>query len=302
MHNPSSSRRWAMLRAGRVAALIVVSIGLCVGSAPAQRNDRLPEVIDGVGVTENRDVQIPLDLPFTDSTGRKVTLAEVFDGTLPVVLTMNYSDCPKLCSVQINALVEAMRNVSWDLGDKYRVLTVSIDPLETPERAQLTRQKYLRDYGRSGSGAGWQFYVSRNEADIRKLADTVGFHYRYIPDRKEYNHVAVLMICTPEGRVSRYLGGVNYDPNTLRLSLLEASEGKIGSPMDQFLLYCFHYDPAEGRYAPIAFRFVQLGGALTVLVLGGVLSVFWLRERRSPRASVDKGEAGPAPPRKGDAR
>jgi len=293
--------RWLQWPPALAAVLALLAAIFCAKPATAQINDGVPEAVEGVGVAEKRDAQIPLDLPFTDSTGKKVTLADVFDGSVPVVLTMNYSDCPKLCSVQINALVDAMKKMSWDLGEEYRVLTVSIDPLETPERAQLTRQKYLRDYGRPGSGDGWQFYVSSDNNTILELADTVGFHYRYIPERKEYNHVAVLMICTPDGRVSRYLGGVNYDPNTLRFSLLEASEGKVGSAMDQFLLYCFHYDPAEGRYAPIAFRFVQLGGVLTVLGLGGVLSVYWLRERRKSQESK-AGEAaasgaGPSEPK-----
>jgi protein SCO1/2 len=261
--------------------------------AGAKPGEGIPAAIEDVGVTENLGVQIPLDLEFTESTGEEVTLGDVFDGERPLVLTMNYSDCPKLCSVQLNALVDAMRKMPWDLGEEYQVLTVSIDPLETPERAQLTRQKYLKDYGRTGTAAGWRFLVSRDESRILDLANKVGFHYKFIPERREYNHVAVLMICSPDGRVMRYLGGVNYDPNTLRLSLIEASEGKVGSAMDQFLLYCFRYDPREGRYAPAALRIMQLGGILTVLVFGGVLSVYWLRERRKSRGALgSRNDAG----------
>jgi len=285
------STRAPVCGAGLSAALAVVLLATGLAApVPAQLNQDKPAAIEGVGVTENLGVQIPLELEFTESTGEKVTLGDVFDGSRPLVLTMNYSDCPKLCSVQLNALVDAMRKMPWDLGEEYQVLTVSIDPLETPERAQLTRQKYLKDYGRAGTAAGWRFLVTRDESRILELADTVGFHYKFIPERREYNHVAVLMICSPDGRVTRYLGGVNYDPNTLRLSLIEASEGKVGSAMDQFLLYCFQYDPREGRYAPAAFRIMQLGGVLTVLVFGGVLSVYWLRERRKSRGASSPGD------------
>ena len=173
-----------------------------------------------------------------------------------------------------------MKNMPWDLGKEYRVLTVSIDPNEAPERAYLTRRKYLKDYDRPGTAGGWHFLISHNERDIKRLADVIGFGYRYIPQTKLYNHVAVLMICSPEGTVSRYLGTIPYNPQTLRLSLAEAAEGKVGSAMDQFLLYCFHYDSSTGRYGPAAFGIMRIGGVLTVLLLGGMLSIYWLREKR----------------------
>lgn len=293
MRNRSRQPRRARARGAALpAALVAVLLATALAApAPGQLNKQKPAAIEGVGVTENLGVQIPLDLEFTESTGEKVTLREIFDGSRPLILTMNYSDCPKLCSVQLNALVDAMRKMPLELGEDYQVLTVSIDPLETPERAQLTRQKYLKDYGRAGAAAGWRFLVSRDESRILKLADTVGFRYKFLPEQRVYSHVAVLMICSPDGRVMRYLGGVNYDPNTLRLSLIEASEGKIGSSMDQFLLYCFQYDPQEGRYAPAAFRIMQFGGILTVVVFGAVLSVYWLRERRKWRGASSPGES-----------
>jgi protein SCO1/2 len=292
MRNRSRRPRRVRARgAGLSATLAVVLLATGLANpAPGQLTKEKPAAIEGVGVEQNLGAQIPLDLEFTESTGEKVTLADVFDGERPLILTMNYSDCPKLCSVQLNALVDAMRKMPWDLGQQYQVLTVSIDPLETPERAQLTRQKYLKDYGRAGTAAGWRFLVSRDESRILKLADTVGFRYKFLPERREYSHVAVLMVCSPDGRVMRYLGGVNYDPNTLRLSLIEASEGKVGSTMDQILLYCFHYDPREGRYAPAAFRIMQLAGLLTVVVFGGVLSIHWLRGRRKSRGAPGPGD------------
>ena len=249
-------------------------------SNEVDRKEPLPEELLDVGIIEHRNAQLPLDLKFTAAGGKPITLAEVFDGTRPVILTMNYSDCPMLCSLQLNGLVDAIRKMPWQLGEEYRILTVSIDPAETPQRAKLTQQKYLRDYGRPSQPGGWSFVVSRDESKIKQVADTVGFGYTFLPDTKEYAHTAALMICTPDGRVSKYLYGVDYDPQTLRFSLLEAAEGKVGTPTEQFLLYCFHYDPEKGRYGPAAFRIMQVGGVFTLVVLGAGLSVFWFRERR----------------------
>jgi len=261
-------------------------LSLLVIPAPAQRKEALPKELEGVGVTEHLDVQIPLDLEFVDSGGETVQLKEFFDGTRPVILTLNYSDCPRLCIVQLNALVDTMKRMSWELGREYQVVTVSIDPLESPARAQLTKQKYLQTYGRPGTAGAWHFLVGREE-NIKQLAETVGFGYVYLPKTKEYVHVAVLMMCTPEGRVSRYLGGVDYDPQTLRLSLTEAAEGKVGSTMDMILLYCFHYDSASGRYGPAASNLMRAGGLVTVAIIGGTLLVFWRRERRKAKRTPE---------------
>ena len=156
------------------------------------------------------------------------------------------------------------------------MVTVSIDPLETPQRAQLTKQKYLKLYGRATSANGWRFLTGKEE-DIQRVADAVGFHFQYVPETREYAHAAAAIILTPDGRVSRYLYGVEYDPQTIRLSLVEASEGKIGSAMDQVLLFCFHYDETKGRYGPAAAALMRTGAALTVLCLGCMLYAFWRR-------------------------
>ena len=271
-------------RTGRFACRCILwgLLSLCTFGLPGvtaygQRKEEAPKDLLDVGVTEQLDRQIPLDLEFVDSKGRKVKLAEYFDGQRPVVLTLNYSNCPMLCSLQLDGLFDGLKKMKWQMGEEYRMLTVSIDPTEPTERAALTREKYLKQYGRPGVGAGYAFVTGKKE-NIKKLADTVGFHYRYVPKTGEYAHAAVTMICTPDGRMSRYLGGVEYDPQTLRLSLLEASEGKIGSSMDQFLLFCFHYDATSGKYGPSAFKLMRLGAITMVLIVGGVLLVYWRRE------------------------
>jgi protein SCO1/2 len=254
----------------------------------ADRKEPLPPEMRGVEVIPHENAKLPLDLAFIESDGRHVKLGQFFDGKRPVILTMNYSTCPRLCSLQLNGLVNAMREMPWDLGKQFQIVTVIIDPLESPERARLAKSGYLNSYGRPGSAAGWHFLTGHDE-DIKKVAEVVGFGYRYIPQERQYVHPAVLILCTPDGRVSRYLGGIQYDPQTLRLALVEASEGKVGTAFDQVLLYCFHYDATAGRYGPAAFHWMQIAGGLTVVVLGGMMLVYWRREVRKARTAQPTG-------------
>ena len=270
-----------------LSSLLLIAI---MGATPAwaQRKEPLPPELSGVGITEQPGARIPLELPFVDSDGAKVALGQFFDGTHPVILTLNYSDCPMLCSIQLNGLLEALRAMPWNLGQQFQVLTMSIDPLETPQRAALTKEKYLKLYNRPAGAAGWHFLTGREE-NIKRLAAAVGFHYKYVAATRQFVHAAALILCTPDGRVSRYQGGVLYNPQTLRLLLVEASAGKVGSTMDQFFLSCFHYDEKAGRYGPFALGIMRIGGAVTVLGLGGLLALFWMRERRRKTARSGKG-------------
>lgn len=269
-------------RGAQIALMLCAAAWALFGvtmDAEAQRIDPLPTELDGLTVTEHLDAQLPLDTPFINDAGQPITLGELFDGQRPVILSLNYSNCPMLCRVQLNGLVETLSEWPWTAGKEYVVASVSIDPRETPTRAKETKQKYLQVYGRPGAGDGWHFLVG-NQESIDRLASTVGFGYRYLPERDEYVHAAVIMVCTPEGRVSRYLYGVTYDSQTLRLSLVEAGEGKIGSTLDQVLLFCFHYDAAKGRYGPTARNLMKVGGALTMLILGVALVPYWRRKGR----------------------
>jgi protein SCO1 len=268
------------LRSAAFFSAVTVLLLVLHEPARAQINDKLPTELDKVKVTQNLDAQIPLDLEFLDSKGKKVALKDLFDGRLPTILTMNYSDCPMLCSMQLNTMLDAIEKMPWSIGKEYQIVTVSIDPTETTDRAQQTKQKYLLSYGREGAGGGWHFLTSRKEENIKKLADTVGFGYVYLPETKQYAHPTPLIICTPTGRVSRYLDMKQYDPQTIKFSLLEAGEGKVGTFADQFFLSCFHYDPDKGRYAPQAMFFMQIGAGATVLVMGVVLFRRWRRDAR----------------------
>lgn len=262
-----------------VSCAIVILLGLPV---LAQRTEPLPQDLEEIGVTQNLDAALSLDLEFVDDEGRRVKLGEYFDSERPVLLSLVYYECPMLCSLVLDGMVRVMEDMDWVPGDQFDVVTISIDPEETTELARQKKKNYLRSYGKPEAAAGWHFLTGQEDA-IRSVAGTVGFRYRYLEENGEYAHPAVLFVLTPEGRVSRYLFGVQHDPQTLRLSLVEASEGGIGTPVDKFLLYCYRYDPTEGRYAPVAMQLMRVGGGATILLLGGVMLTFWLREARHKR-------------------
>jgi protein SCO1 len=249
------------------------------------RQEPLPKRLEKVSVQEHLGAQLPLDTEFTDSTGRAVKLRDYFDGVHPVIVTFNYSDCPMLCSLQLNRLVDGLKQVRRTVGDDFKIVTLSIDPLETAERASETKNRYLRDYGRPTATNGWHFLHAK-EGVTRSVADAAGFSYSYNQERKEWLHAAALIIANPDGRIGRYLYGIQYHPETLNLSIVEASEGKIATTVDRLLLYCFHYDETEGRYAPVAFNIMRLGAGATALALGAFLSVYWLTESRNRRRAT----------------
>jgi protein SCO1/2 len=260
------------------------------GSATAQtdladrdaRGEPLPEELENVGVTEKLEAQVPLDLEFQDANGQTVTLAKYFDGARPVILNLGYMSCPMLCGLVSNGMVDAMREMDHTAGEEYRVLTVSIDHTETPTLSKINKQKYLKAYERQAAGQGWHWLTGR-EDQIRALTEAVGFGFEWNEQRQEYAHAAVLIVLSPEGQVMRYLYGIQFDPRTLELSLIEAADGKTGSSLDKFLLFCFQYDHESGRYGPVARNIMKAGGAVTVLVIGGLILGLRLRERRSRR-------------------
>ncbi len=246
------------------------------GGGPASK---VPDQLAGVGITEHLERSVPENLPFVDEQGRAVTLARYLHRDRPVILTLNYYECPMLCTLQLNGLADGMSGLSWGAGQEYEVVTVSINPLETPQLARAKKASYLERLRRPAAGRGWHF-LTGDERSIEALTDAVGFRYRFDPKTGQFAHVAALAILTPEGRIARYLYGIEYPPKTLKLALLEASEGKTGSTWDRIILYCCRYDPQNRRYTPVAMNIMRLGGAATLLVLGVVLVPFWIRSRR----------------------
>ncbi|QDU41176.1 hypothetical protein Mal4_55410 [Maioricimonas rarisocia] len=275
-----------------VPLLIAAACLLGVRSLPAQVAKPIG-ALEGVGVEEHLNAVLPLDAQFTNDTGRDIRLQQLFDGERPVILSLNYSNCPMLCSLQLNGLIEVLQEVQLDVGDDFQFVSVSIDPLESTIRARETKQRYMKQYGRPGTGHGWHFLTGRKDA-IDRVAESVGFGYEYVPERKEYAHAAVFMICTPDGRLSRYIYGVRFDPQTVRLSLVEAADGKIGTTLDQVLLYCFHYDSTAGSYAATAVSIMKVGGGATVFALLVGLAPWWIRRRRSTSEDPSSPQYSPA--------
>lgn len=255
-------------------------------SERVDRSDPVPQQLQGVDVKEQLGRELPRSLGFRDASGRSLVLGELFDGRHPVILTLNYSNCPMLCSLQLNGLVTGLKEVEWGINQDYRIVTVSLDPNEPAELSLRTQNRYLTQYGRPEARGGWHF-LSGSEANVKAYAEAIGFSYRYDEQRKEYAHPAAIALASPDGRIMRYLYGLEYSPKTVRLSLVEASEGRIGSTLDRLILYCFHYDATEGRYAPVARRLMQLGGGGFVALLAGFLIALSRADAKRRRRLVE---------------
>lgn len=275
------------LRRGSVLAAWYVTLAVA-SVAAAQVAGPVPEALQDVGVDERLGTALPLDLEFRDEQGEIVTLGKFFERGRPVLLTLNYYKCPMLCGLQLNGLATGLEELDWTPGAEFEVVTVSINPLETPALATEKKQNYIRKMGRPAAAAGWHFLTGR-EPQIRELADSVGFRYALDPETGEYAHAAAVMVATPDGNVVRYLYGIEYPAKNLRLALLEAADGTIGSPFDRLVLYCYHYDPSSRRYAPVAMNIMRVGGGVTVVALGLTLGMLWAREtvRRGKKEKRD---------------
>lgn len=237
------------------------------------------EMPTNVGIDQRLNEQLPLELVFNDEAGKSVALGNYFHEK-PVVLLFAYTDCPMLCSMVLNDFSKTLKIMNMTPGDEFNVITVSIDPTETPEKAAKTKETYLRRYGRPGAEDGWHF-LTGDEASIKSLAAAAGFRYQRDTATGEYMHAAGLMVATPEGKLSRYFFGLEHSPKALELALVEASSNKIGSLIDSVFLYCFHYDPETGKYGLAIKNIMRIMGVGLVLGLGAFVGLSVLRERRS---------------------
>lgn len=249
------------------------------GTGGPLNSKQTPALLRGVGIDQRLNQQLPLDLVFKDASGRQVRLGDYF-GQKPVILSLVYFNCPNLCTMVEDNLLQSLRLLNFDVGKQFNVLTVSFDPHDTPEMAANKRAIYLGLYGRKGSENGWHF-LTGDEASIKALTDAVGFHYSYDPTTHLYAHAVAILVLTPRGKISRYFYGLEYPAGTLRLALVQASDDKIGSPVDQLILYCCQYDPATGKYDWIIRRVLMLGAIVTVLCLGTLILVL-VRGGRHP--------------------
>ena len=241
---------------------------------------QIPDSLKEIGVAEKLGSSVTLtEFTFRDEQGENVKLDRYFQRGVPVLLTLIYYQCPNLCNFMLNGLVQSLKDLSWTPGEQFEIVTVSINPHETPDLAQAKKDSYFKVYQRPKAAKGWHF-LTGDEDQIKKLADQIGFRYRYDPAEKQYAHSAVVSVLTPEGKISRYLYGIEYSPKDLRLALLEASQGKIGTVVDRILLFCYKYDPLTRKYSVYLTKLMQVGCVATALIMGAYLFTFWRRQRK----------------------
>ena len=271
----------ASLAASAATATLCAQVSVGGGYVPsAPSTDAIPE-LEGVTIIDRLDSPLPLTAAFRDEHGKAVTLRDVLPKDRPAILQIGYMKCPMLCSLVMNALVRGIQDMDWTVGQQYDIIALSVNPKEGPDLAEGKKAGYVAEYGRPQSAAGWHF-LTGEESSIRSVTDAVGFEYR-MQANGEYSHAAGIFILTPDGRLSRVLYGVKYDSANVRMALLEASQGKVGTTLDRIILWCHIYDAQAGGYVVMAMRVMQLGGVLTLLVLGGGLGWFWWREAQARR-------------------
>ena len=260
--------------------LLVSAHAVLSGVSVAFGDNKIPEELQGVGITEHLGGAVSIqELQFKNEKGETVKLSSYFRKGHPVLLTLVYYRCPNLCNFLLNGLVTSLKPLDWTPGKQFDIVSVSINPREGPELAAAKKISTINSYGKPEAAEGWHF-LTGDEGQIRKLADQVGFGYHYDEGEQQYAHSSVIFALTPEGKISRYLYGIEFPQKDLRLAMLEASDGKIGTVVDRLLLFCYHYDPKTGKYSLIASRVMNAGGAGTVLIFGGYLAVFWRRQRK----------------------
>jgi len=274
-----ASRRGAVLLLGSLALAQVLLPMAYLAQASVMpetemplRHDNskaLPPLLEGIGIDQRLNESVPLDLPFRDETGKTVRLGD-FIGKKPVILSLVYFDCPMLCTVAENGLLHSLQEIKFSVGREFEVLTVSFDPRDTPELAAAKKAVYVGLYGRKGAERGWHF-LTGDESSIQQLTKAVGFRYRYDAQAKQFVHATGIMLITADGKLARYFYGIYYPSRDLRLGLIEASANRIGSPVDEVLLFCCRYDPATGKYGVLISRVLQIAGVMTLLSIGGLI-------------------------------
>ena len=287
---------------GSVAALVAAAVALSALAGPIRAADEqraTPKILaKEVGLDQRLGEQVPLDIALIDEQGQSVALKDLLRDR-PVILSLVYFRCPMLCTQVLNGVLKSSQGLTLEMGTDYDILSVSIDPKDTPEGAAKKKETYVAKYRRAGAEKGWRFLTGK-PAEVARLAAAVGYRYRYDPKTDQYAHASGVIVLTPQGKISRYFYGIDYSPRDLRLGLVESSEGKIGTPVDQILLLCFHYDPATGKYGLVISRVLQTAGTATALALGAFLwTMYRLERRRSATLARQEddlpGEFAPAP-------
>lgn len=249
----------------------------------------VPYQVKDVTVEQKLGDKIPLNLPLTDSMGRRVKTGYYIDGKKPTIITLNYSDCPMLCNVQLNHLTQSLNKLGLQINEDFQLLSVSIDPRESTAKVRETKEKYVEQLvaNQPGVEQGWEFCTAKQPI-ITRLADVLGFQYKYDKKSGEYYHPAMLAFISPEGVITRYSLGVDFPPDQLKKALVEAGDGTVGTPVDQFILWCFSYDENSNSYVPQAWKIMRLAGAATVGIVLACLTPYWVGRKRMPAKSPDE--------------
>ncbi len=272
-------------------AVLLVTGSNCAGQV---KTGEIPDAEKGTGVDENLGDVIDLGIYFRDDEDRKVKIGDYFDGEQPVILSFNYSNCPKLCSVQLENMAMSLRKIDFKVQRDFQVISVSIDPLEQVSRARESKAKFVTVYGDDSSADGWHFLTGSRDS-IEVLADTCGFRYKYIPHQKLYSHPPVFILLSPEGKIVRYIHGLDYEPVTIKRALVEAAEGKIGSSINRFtyITGCFLYDESTGKYTAHAMGIMRIAGAITAILILLALVPYWFfgvgRPATLPKGRIESG-------------
>ncbi len=265
----------------RPLAALAAVLSLAVG-VHAQIDTGVPEELKGIDIIEHSNDPLPLDARFTDDSGAQVSLRDYFKGERPVLLQLGYNKCPMLCNLVLNGAFDGLKGIEWMPGKEFEVIAISIDPTETPALASAKKESYLAEFERPGARQGVHF-LTGSAIMSKSVADAVGFQYRR-QENGDYAHAAVLVLITPDGRISRYMYGTKFESSDLRMGLLEASQGNIGTTIDRFILWCHIYDANARGYVLQARRVMSIGGLVTLLVLAGGLAVFWAAEIKKKKS------------------
>ena len=241
----------------------------------------MPDALKTVGIEQKLGEQLPLDAELKDENGRLVKLGEYFGKGRPVILALVYYECPMLCNEVLNGLTGSLKGISFEAGKDFDVVAISFDARENekPDLARNKKASYLGRYGRPGSENGWHFLTGKQES-IDQVTKAAGFNYEWDEKSNQFPHAGGIMIVTPQGKMSRYLYGIDYAPKDIKFGIMESAENKIGNPADQLLLYCFHYDPATGKYGFAILRAISVGAVATMLGLGAMIFVFWRKSKK----------------------
>jgi protein SCO1/2 len=265
------------------ATWLVLAAAVPQAAAQQSPNKDLPAPLREVGFEQRIGEDVPLDATFLDETGREVRLGDYFHDGKPVILALVYYECPMICNMVLNGISSSLGVLTFDPGKDFELVVVSFNPRETPELAAAKRENYLSHFARPETGAGWHFLTGQ-EDQIHRVTEAVGFRYTYDEKTGQYAHATGIMVLTPEGKISRYLFGIEYAPKDLRFALVESAQSHLGNVVDQLLLYCFHYDPATGRYGAAVMAILRLAGALTVAALVLFILIMRRREKRASHA------------------